>query len=253
LNRIGIIEDNVEFRQTLSQLLGFTYLVSEFSSPANAFDTFEVEPPDLILLDLMFTYGDPNVGLSFIKTVKESSYYSKLPIIVISGLENDFIVNKALEFGANDFFIKPIKINTLLFKVKNLLSIIHYEKNKLNDSKINTSDEDLSLTFESIVNQNMLTENDISISNIASRLCMSISTLERKVKERHNLTPKQYIIDKKLIESQKLLLNHSYSIKEVAYELGFSSASYFCASFKKRFGTSPRSFQINNTKTTLQS
>ncbi|MEI6264777.1 MAG: helix-turn-helix domain-containing protein [Sphingobacteriia bacterium] len=248
MNRIGIVEDNIEFRQTLSQMLGFTYFVSEYSSPFNVLEAFDVETPDLILLDLMFSHGDPNDGLTFIKNLKESYSFSKIPIVVISGVENEFIINKALEFGANDYLIKPIKINTLLFKVKNLLDIIHFEETNSNNSRIKLPNEDIDLSFEYIVNQNISTEYDISISNIASKLCMSISTLERKVKEKHNLTPKQYIINKKLNESIKLLQNHSYRIKEVAYELGFSSDSYFCSCFKKKFGFSPKYFQTNNSK-----
>ncbi len=246
MNRIGIIEDNIEFRQTLSQMLGFTYLVSEFSSPYNVLESFHVEIPDLILLDLMFSHGDPNDGLSFLKTIKESSFFSKLPIVIISGLESEQIINKALEFGANDFLVKPIKINTLLLKVRNLLNLVQVEENKFNNYRTRIPDQDFNLSFESLVNKNISSENDISVSNIASKLCMSISTLERRVKERHNLTPKQYIIEKKLIESQRLLQNQSYQIKEVAYKLGFSSDSYFCSCFKKKFGFSPKYFQTNN-------
>lgn len=252
MNRIGIIEDNIEFRQSLSQMLGFSYLVSEFATPSTVPDLFDVDIPDLILLDLMFSDCDPNDGLIFIKKLKGSPLFSKIPIVVISGVEDEFVINKALEFGANDFLIKPIKINTLLFKVKNLLSILDFEKNKIKDSSTVLSKQEAGLSFESLVNQNISTEYNISISNIASKLCMSVSTLERKVKGKHNLTPKQYIIDKKLTESKKMLQNNEYSIKEVAYELGFSSDSYFCACFKKKFGYSPGSFQTNNMKKNLK-
>jgi AraC family transcriptional regulator, transcriptional activator of pobA len=47
-------------------------------------------------------------------------------------------------------------------------------------------------------------------------------------------------IDKMLLqEAEYLLLQTAFSVKEIAYELGFQSASHFFRFFKKNKGTSP--------------
>lgn len=43
--------------------------------------------------------------------------------------------------------------------------------------------------------------------------------------------------------STSLLKNTQRSVAEISYEIGFGSASYFIACFKKKFGCTPRAFR----------
>ena len=61
---------------------------------------------------------------------------------------------------------------------------------------------------------------------------------------RHLLQSAKATIDLKLIEESKSLLqNTALSVKEIAYELGFESATHFFRFFKRLAGTSPLSFR----------
>ena len=60
--------------------------------------------PDLILLDLLMPKKD---GFEVIKEIRSNSEFKDLPIIIVlSNLGSDDDIKKALELGANDYFVK---------------------------------------------------------------------------------------------------------------------------------------------------
>ena len=81
-------------------------------------------------------------------------------------------------------------------------------------------------------------------------LCKSIGTserqLQRKLKTITNKSPNQLISSVRLHRARELLLTHEYNISEVAFQIGFSSPSYFAKRFKKEFGISPSFFSLKN-------
>ncbi|MCR9248777.1 MAG: alpha/beta fold hydrolase [bacterium] len=76
-----------------------------------------------------------------------------------------------------------------------------------------------------------------------STLCRSIGTserqLQRKLKLTTNKTPNQLISSVRMYKAKELLRLQKYNIAEVAYQVGFTSPSYFTKKFKEEFGTSP--------------
>lgn len=98
---------------------------------------------------------------------------------------------------------------------------------------------DYNYKFEKIV-EKYIYETAPSIDCIAREMSMSISSLERWVKKTYALSPKKYIINKKLDTAHQILITKNESVKNVAYLLGFNSVSYFCLCYKKKFGNSPK-------------
>lgn len=80
-----------------------------------------------------------------------------------------------------------------------------------------------------------------SISEIACSTNVSKRTLERKFKRMLNQTPTQTYLLCRLEHAQRLLRNTDLKICEVALASGFSSMSYFCRTYKRRFGRRPGS------------
>ena len=74
---------------------------------------------------------------------------------------------------------------------------------------------------------------------------MNISTMyfSNYFKKVFRVSPKQYILHKRLIESQKLLLESNMSIKEIAYSVGFENENYFSEFFKAKTGISALKFR----------
>ncbi|SHI30518.1 Helix-turn-helix domain-containing protein [Mesonia phycicola] len=67
--------------------------------------------------------------------------------------------------------------------------------------------------------------------------------LSNVIKTKTGKTISEWITQKTIIEAKTLLQNKSLSIKEIAYQLGFSETAHFSNYFKKHIGLSPNQFR----------
>ncbi|MCF2947995.1 helix-turn-helix transcriptional regulator [Paraglaciecola aquimarina] len=82
-----------------------------------------------------------------------------------------------------------------------------------------------------------------SLNIIARELGVSVSTLQRKVKNKYKLTAIEYIRFKKLDRAKSSLIIDGLSIGEIAYMAGYSHVSNFVTAFKKRFNMTPSQYR----------
>lgn len=83
-------------------------------SQLNAIDT------DLILLDWQM----PRVGgLDTLRLVKGNSKFANIPIIIITGLEDDEVLQQAFDYGGVDFINKPVSKVELISRVNSVLTL----------------------------------------------------------------------------------------------------------------------------------
>ena len=59
--------------------------------------------PDLILLDLILPGKN---GFEILKELKSSSAYAKIPVVILSNLDDEGEIQQGLKLGAADFLIK---------------------------------------------------------------------------------------------------------------------------------------------------
>ncbi|MCP4158118.1 MAG: helix-turn-helix transcriptional regulator [bacterium] len=79
-------------------------------------------------------------------------------------------------------------------------------------------------------------------ARLAAELYMNRSTLYRKIYAMYGETPSGLIQSQRLNRGAQLLMNHFGNVTRVAFEVGFSSSSYFCECFKKKFHRLPSDF-----------
>ena len=77
-----------------------------------------------------------------------------------------------------------------------------------------------------------------SVNSIAEKLILSENQLFSIVKGFSELSPKKYLIQRLMLEAQRILFYEKPSVKELAYELGFADPDYFSRLFKKQTGKS---------------
>lgn len=78
---------------------------------------------DLILIDVQMNKGE---GLEILKKIK-MEFQISIPIIVISAVKNINEIEKAFNYGAFDYLIKPLNLRDLKNKISKA-----FEKDKMN-------------------------------------------------------------------------------------------------------------------------
>ena len=240
-----LVEDNAVLRESLTYLLSLHgYNTLEATNGNEALETLSQNLPDVILLDIML--GDSLDGFSILKIIKSDSRIKHIPVIIISALTQDTNILNGLELGANDYVVKPFKINELLLKVNNLVRLkANISENVLNGGEVNlsnyktTTDAQILKNFALLIETNLKSVDQQSVAGIAEQLSLSISTLERMVKKNYGCNPVQYIIKRKLEQADLMLRTSNMSVTDVASSMGFNSISYFSTCYKKYFGKSP--------------
>lgn len=92
----------------------------------------------------------------------------------------------------------------------------------------------------------------LSVNTIAAQLNISAGYFSRIFNEVTKSSFPDYVNNLRLEKAQFLLKNElSMPIREIAYHVGYSSESYFSASFKKKYGLSPSKYRITIQHVTL--
>lgn len=84
---------------------------------------------------------------------------------------------------------------------------------------------------------------DLSVEDISSELCMSRAQLYRKVKAMTGKSPVEVIRHTRLAKADRMLAETSLNISEIAFRVGFSSASYFTKCYRDHFDRLPTDVQ----------
>jgi AraC family transcriptional regulator, exoenzyme S synthesis regulatory protein ExsA len=83
----------------------------------------------------------------------------------------------------------------------------------------------------------------LSVEDYAYLTGRSLSTFNRDFKRQFGVSPKKWLVDKRLERAHELLASN-HSVSEVALEVGYEDFSHFIKVFHKKFGISPKQFHI---------
>lgn len=111
-------ETNVEL--ICMHLKPFQYQITKAYDGEQALEIVENNPPDLILLDLMMPKMS---GYEVCEKLKKNPKTAFIPIIIVTALRELDDKIKAIEFGADDFLIKPFNKLELTTRIKSLLRV----------------------------------------------------------------------------------------------------------------------------------
>jgi two-component system sensor histidine kinase ChiS len=119
-----IIVDDVALNIVLAQKM-LSPLKLEMNKAVNGQQACEMirngYEPDIMILDLMMPIMD---GFQVLEEIRSGKCGNKdLPIIILSALNREEDINRAMSLGANDFVTKPIIMNRLINSVKNALGM----------------------------------------------------------------------------------------------------------------------------------
>jgi DNA-binding response OmpR family regulator len=109
--RVLVVDDESDFIQLLKYNLenqGFDILTA--GDGMEALNTARRELPDVVLVDLMLPDID---GFSVCEILRSQPSTSKVPIIVVSALEGDYVRSRGIQAGVACCFKKPVDIKVL--------------------------------------------------------------------------------------------------------------------------------------------
>ena len=94
---------------------------------------------------------------------------------------------------------------------------------------------------------------NVTLGSLAKIMNVSSMYFSNYFKKTFNISPKQYILNKRLMESQRLLLETSMTVSQIAYEVGFENENYFSEFFSSKVGISALKFRKRELPTTRES
>lgn len=238
---ILIVEDNPEMNNYLVEILAKNYHCSTAFDGLEAIEKMKDTNFDLITSDIMM----PNLdGFQFRAKINEFNEFKNIPFILISAktLTEDKI--KGFQLGIDDYVIKPFNKNELIARIDNLL--LHKKArekwtldNKTLISSEESSDKKLLKKIETIILENISNE-DFKIDDLAKAVGYSQRQLTRILKQYTGMSPVKFILEIRLQKAYANLQNRTFfSLSEIRYDVGITSASYFNKKFKERFGLMP--------------
>lgn len=116
---ILVAEDDSVNRELIKEILSeYGYRVNEAHNGQEAVDSALAEVPDLILMDIEMPVMN---GLKAIKLLMDREETNRVPIIVLTGMNETEDRIKAFDCGAMDFVAKPFNAHELLSHVRSYL------------------------------------------------------------------------------------------------------------------------------------
>ncbi|MBH69703.1 MAG: AraC family transcriptional regulator, partial [Flavobacteriales bacterium] len=84
-----------------------------------------------------------------------------------------------------------------------------------------------------------------TLLELSSRVDLSLRRLKEGFKEIYGKPVFQFLLEYKMAMAKRFLIEEDYNINEVSIKLGYSTASHFISSFKKRYGVTPKVYVKN--------
>ena len=179
---ILVVDDEISIIKFLrANLESKGYEVLAAMNGAEALQIFEMELPDLVILDIMMPKMD---GFEVCRRIRE---WSKVPIIMLSARGDEEDKVKCLDLGADDYTTKPFGANELIARVRAVL-----RRTKEGAAK---------------PTQSLFTNRDLKV-NFAQR---KVTIAGKEVK----LTPTEYNLLQEFVLNAGKVLTHTHLLNKV--------------------------------------
>ena len=111
------------------------------------------------------------------------------------------------------------------------------EKESEREKALNSKNRVFLDKLDYVILQN-LEHDDLDVNFMANEMCVSYSTLHRRIKSITGMSAKEYVRKHRLTKAMQQLRD-GLNISEVSLLCGFNSPSYFTRCFKNEFGILP--------------
>lgn len=233
------------------------YVKSQLSSDCNVLVAFSgnqawqqvlEKKPDVVVTDYRMADGD---GMELCQRIKANPESADTPVIMLTGEGNETLQLHSLNIQVDYYLEKPVSMQLLRSAIAHVLKVKEDVRRRITRMDIGAAvdgvavDASPSKSFMDRISASVkehLNDSEYSIQTLADDVGVSKSQLCRRMKEECGMTPNAYVKSYRLKCAAYMLVRNDSNISEVMYSVGFSSPSYFAASFREYFNMSPREF-----------
>ena len=239
-----VIDDNADIRNYVKTLLAEEYHVLDAPEAATGIRLAMKYVPDVIVSDVMMPGMD---GVECCRRLKTELQTCHIPVILLTVCSLDEQRIQGYNGGADSYISKPFNSQLLLSRIRNLIDSRRQLRQFFGDNQtlakenICDIDKDFVSRFKSLVEEKMR-DPELNVEDLGKDMGLSRVQLYRKLKSLTNYAPNELLRQARLKKATSLLASSEMTVAEIAYEVGFSSPSYFTKCYKEQFGESPTDF-----------
>ena len=239
-----IIDDNADIRSYVHGLLNAEYSVIEAANGSEGIRKAMKYVPDLIISDVMMPGMD---GIECCRRLKSELQTCHIPVILLTACSLDEQRIQGYDGGADSYISKPFSSHLLLARIRNLIDShqrlrqFFGDRQTLAKEDICDMDKEFVEKFKTIIEEKM-SDSGLNVEDLGRDMGLSRVQLYRKIKSLTNYAPNELLRMARLKRAASLLASSELTVAEIAYEVGFTSPSYFTKCYKEQFGESPTEF-----------
>lgn len=244
--RILVVEDNLELRQYLAGELRREFTVLEAGDGEEGLIISLEKNPDLIISDIMMPVKN---GIELCDAIKSDLSTSHIPFILLTAKATMDDQIHGIKTGADLYISKPFNLRYLITHIHQIIDsrqklYARFSQDVyLMPAKATTNALDQEFLEKAIdyVIAN-LQDPQLSVDSIAALFNLSRMQAYRKIKALTGKSVVEFIKMVRMKQAIKLMDSHKLTLSEIAFEVGFNSASYFTRCFKEEFGKTPSEY-----------
>ncbi len=247
-----IVDDHRGMRAYIRKQLVEHYRVAEATDGSEAWALAREQLPDLVISDGRM----PGMsGFQLCREIKRDPELDFVPVILLTVDGTSASRLAGLEDGADDYLTKPFEARELRARIDNLIASRQRLLKRFGSSSeakapglplasgVHPGLEDL--TFLDDVRratEELLSDEDLTVDVLASRLAIDRSHLYRRLRALTGLTPSAMIRELRLEKAAALLAAGTDTVSEVAWQVGFKDVSHFSKRFRARYRVTPSAY-----------
>jgi len=209
---ILVVDDNVDMRHYLRDLLQDEYQIRLAVDGRDAEKQIKLQAPELLITDLMMPRKD---GIELVRSLRSESEFLKIPVIMLTAKSSINDRLEGLTASVDDYLAKPFDARELRIRIRNLLKkqaqFSAFYSNKTTQGRPSRDENGFIARAREEAEKHMR-DPLFGVKELAECLHVSRATLRRRLQETSD---------------------------QLATEVGFSQGSYFSRLYQKTFNSAP--------------
>ncbi|MFC5989198.1 helix-turn-helix domain-containing protein [Marinicrinis lubricantis] len=221
--------------------LGFS-LEDIADTAEDALALFRKQPFSLVLISMK---EEPTDGIALCAKIR---YQSLVPIILMGGSRDFYLVRKAMSYQVFDYLPDSFHPNELVSSLESVKRVL--DSDPLPDQQHQTSQDSRKLPdppagiidkVKEYVSREL--HQHITLKQISDKLHYNCAYLGQKFKTHENMTFNEYLLIQRMEKAKLLLERTNMKVYEVAKEVGYTEMDWFYKKFKTYTGVSANMYR----------